>query len=318
MSTQLIQSLAIKCPKCQSRQSLFLEEHQVQCRNEDCNFKTEIICPLCNSGTLKESNQQYHCSHCKKSIKSEKLLYILNNLLQIDHQNLCERCGSPSTHRPDINLVHKCIFHPDCSGQNNLFQESQEKLVFLDFETSGLEIGRESIIEIGALKCDEHGIEHTFETFVAPIEPISPKIQNITGISNQMLDDAPTLKKSISAFADFIEGCTLVAHNANFDIPWLITALIRQGIELPFNKVICTLEWARKNKESQCSLGKLSKKYNIMHNNAHRALADAVTTKELFTIFKQTHNDNRVYKDINTYITKCNGLVEKYTNYNQD
>lgn len=317
MSEKRLSSLAIQCPSCHSRETCCLTNTHVRCLNEGCDFETEITCPLCNRGILSAENGQYSCNSCKKQLKVEKLYYIFNNLLQIDTQNTCELCQSPTTHRPDINLGHRCIFHPDCSGQNNLFVEKKEPMVFLDFETSGLEIGKESIIEIGALKVDENGIEHTFETFVTPLERISPKIEKITGITNAMLEDVPKLTESLNKFAEFIKGCTLVAHNADFDLPWLITGLLRLDKEIPFDTVICTLEWARKNKEPQCSLGKLSRKYNISHNNAHRALADAVTTKELFYILEHQNANNKVFKSLDTYKTRCQDLVAKYANYAQ-
>ena len=317
MTARVFSSLAIKCPSCKERERSTLTEDHITCSTPSCDFKTAIACPMCNTGQLKSDGKHYNCTSCKKQLKEEKLYYIFNNLLLVDLHTKCDLCQSPTTHRPDINMGHRCIFHPDCSGQNNLFLEKKEPLLFLDFETSGLEIGKESIIEIGALKVDENGIEHTFETFVKPQEPISPKIQKITGITNEMLADVPSLSDSMMKFKDFIKGTTLVAHNADFDLPWLITALLRLDLEIPFDKVICTLEWARKNKESQCSLGKLSRKYNLSHNNAHRALADAVTTKGLYYILEQQNEANKSFKSIDTYKTRCADLVEKYSNYVQ-
>ena len=108
---------------------------------------------------------------------------------------------------------------------------------------------------------------------------IKPLITNITGIDNEMVKDAPGLKDVMSSL-EFSKNTCLVAHNAQFDIPWLLT-LLRYNLDIPFSELLCTLKWAKTKEEGKRSWG-LSKKYNIGHENAHRALADAVVTKSLF------------------------------------
>ena len=67
------------------------------------------------------------------------------------------------------------------------------------------------------------------------------------------------------------------------------------------NRLICTLKWARLMKEGRASLGALTKKYKIGHLNAHRALADAAVTKELFFIYDRGQTVDRPVESLDVY-----------------
>ena len=73
--------------------------------------------------------------------------------------------------------MNRCFFHPVCQGQQDLFKHECETIVFLDFETSGLDVMKQDIIEIGAVKIDKYGKEHYFETLIKPNNAISGKIK---------------------------------------------------------------------------------------------------------------------------------------------
>lgn len=232
--------------------------------------------------------------------------------MQVDHNTRCQFCGGPTIHRKDVNLNNRCFFFPKCSGQSSLFGSSSEALTFLDFETTGLEVGKNNVIEFGALKIDEDGNEHTFQAFVRPKEVISEKITQITGIDAAMVEGASSLEETMQEFALFSANTKLVAHNADFDIPWLVTASLRYEIPLKIDTVICTLKWAREAGEPRCSLGALTKKYAIAHTNAHRALADAVATKEVYFIFENSYKNKQPQKPLSDYKNAAKILVEKY------
>ena len=116
-----------------------------------------------------------------------------------------------------------------------------------------------------------------------------------------MLKDAPLIDDVISSFSDFIGSSIIVAHNAEFDVPWLIHAFNKVGHSLSDNRIICTLKWARLMKEGRASLGALTKKYKIGHLNAHRALADAAVTKELFFIYDRGQTVDRPVESLDVY-----------------
>ena len=237
--------------------------------------------------------------------------YLINNLMTISLEHKCKFCNGPTVCRLNANIGHRCFFFPKCSGQANLFGNERESLVFIDFETTGLEAGKDHLIEIGALKIDEEGFEHTFDTFVKPPVSLSEKITKITNITDEMLINAPTIDKVIDDLCTFISESTIIAHNAKFDVSWLLIESNKKGLAFNANTIICTFEWATLLKESKCSLSALTKKYKVGHLNSHRALADAAATKELFFIFENFQTIARPTKDMSVYKEFVQRLEEK-------
>ena len=86
-----------------------------------------------------------------------------------------------------------------------------------DVETTGLSPESDEIIEIGALKVQDGKVCDRFITFVKPSEPVSERITEITGITNEMLQDAAPKEKVIPAFLDFCGDEVLIGHNLPFD-----------------------------------------------------------------------------------------------------
>ena len=86
-----------------------------------------------------------------------------------------------------------------------------------DVETTGLSPESDEIIEIGALKVYDGKVCDRFITFVKPSEPVSERITEITGITNEMLQDAAPKEKVIPAFLDFCGDEVLIGHNLPFD-----------------------------------------------------------------------------------------------------
>ncbi len=293
------------CPGCQQEQCVQIKERVISCTK--CDFQSYYLCPCCQEsieGVTFESDKNgpfYQCPKRKVKIYLSKIVHLIDNRLEVDMDETCTYCQSPMVHRPQANLGKRCVFYPRCSGQASLFGEAKESFVFLDFETSGLEVDKNHIIEIGALKVDEEGVDHTFESLIKPPEAISPKITSITGITNEDLINAPLIEDKITELYHFIGESTLVIHNAKFDAPWLKAAYKKAKLKVHNNAVICTLEWARNNQEGRCSLGRLTKKYGIGHANAHRALADAGATREIFFIYEQEKKTPRPVTQLEGY-----------------
>lgn len=300
------------CPLCRQTDTVTLRQNHVQCQAEGCTFDVQFGCPLCYADLKPESFNEtgFRCPSCKTDIALRKIQHLIENSLVVDHEMRCRLCNGPTLHRPDANLGHRCFHFPKCSGQAGLFGQAQESFVFLDFETTGLEPSKEHIIEIGALKIDEDGYEHVFQQFIKPPKPVGAHITQITGITDEMLENAPPLEDVMRAFIAFIGNAKIVAHNAEFDIPWLITAAMRTNETLKNNPVICTLKWARRAKEPRASLGILTKKYKITHANAHRALADACSTRELFLIFENQYASERMDETLEIYRAFCEKLLQ--------
>ena len=110
-------------------------------------------------------------------------------------------------------------------------QDFDDEIVCFDIETTGLKVTREAITEIGAVVLKNGQITDTFQTFVNPERRLTPEIIGLTGITDAMLADAPSLKEALTAFLQFVNGRPLAAHNAEFDISFIRAGCRRVGLE---------------------------------------------------------------------------------------
>ena len=112
-------------------------------------------------------------------------------------------------------------------------QPFSDEIVCFDIETTGLQVTREAITEIGAVILKDGQITDRFQTFVDPNRRLTPEIIGLTGITDAMLADAPSLKEALTAFLDFVGDRPLAAHNAEFDIGFIRAGCKKVG--LPFD-----------------------------------------------------------------------------------
>ena len=110
-------------------------------------------------------------------------------------------------------------------------QDFDDEIVCFDIETTGLKVTREAITEIGAVVLKNGEITETFQTFVDPGRRLTPEIIGLTGITDAMLADAPSLKEALTAFLQFVNGRVLAAHNAEFDISFIRAGCRKVGLE---------------------------------------------------------------------------------------
>lgn len=159
----------------------------------------------------------------------------------------------------------------------------QRDIVVFDVETSGGSAASGEIIEIGAIKA-KNGVEiDRFHSLIKPEKCVPRLYTDIHGIDDAMLADAPPAREVIERFLAFIEGATLVAHNAAFDVKFLKDQAKRLfGVRVK-NPVIDTLKLARQHyPAADHSLGGLAAKLEIEQSGRHRALADAETCFVLY------------------------------------
>lgn len=161
--------------------------------------------------------------------------------------------------------------------------------VVLDIETTGAHPLNNSIIEIGAVYIEEGKEKKHFNQLIKPNEEISPYITSITGITNEMVEDAPRIEEVLPEFIDFCEDAPLIGHNIIlFDYRMLKAkaALLGRSFE---KKGLDTLMISRKMLADLPSrkLGDLCSYYEISLENAHRAYDDAYATYELFKNLQQ-------------------------------
>ncbi|MDH4121368.1 MAG: exonuclease domain-containing protein [Deltaproteobacteria bacterium] len=158
-------------------------------------------------------------------------------------------------------------------------------LAVVDLETTGGYAHQHSILEIGVAMVGPGGIS-TWETLVNPQEPIPYFIQQMTGITPDMVEDAPLLSDALPAFAAFVAGCPLAAHNAPFDFGFLNAVVAQQGLPALPHPRLCTLAMARRlyPQLPRKGLDALTEAFGITVTHRHRALGDALATAQLFQI----------------------------------
>lgn len=173
---------------------------------------------------------------------------------------------------------------------------AEDTYIVFDVETTGLSAVYDKIIELAAVKMYKGNVIDTFEAFINPGVPLSQLIINLTGITDNMLRDAPSEAAVIPKFKEFCEDAILVAHNASFDMGFINKAYEHVGLPEAHNPVIDTLELSRFLHPQLKShrLNTLAKRYNVSLEQHHRAVFDAETTGHLCWIFlkeaKEDHN----------------------------
>lgn len=153
----------------------------------------------------------------------------------------------------------------------------------IDIETTGLNSKADAIIELGAIRVRDRKITETFSTLIRPPFDIPSEISQLTGISDEMVENAPELEDVLDDFLAFTGDDILVAHNANFDINFIydnVTTITGDSFN---NDFVDTLRIARKVLPAlrHHRLSDLTRYYGIERNTAHRALADCEQTYEL-------------------------------------
>lgn len=154
----------------------------------------------------------------------------------------------------------------------------------IDIETTGLDPTLDEIIELAAIRVRSGKIADSFSSLVQPSLPVSDFIADLTGIDNEMLSDAPSLKEILPNFLDFIGEDIIVGHNINFDINFIYDAGMKY-LERPLtNDFLDTLRVSRKKiiDIKSHSLSSLLSYFNIQQKITHRAFSDCEAAKSLY------------------------------------
>lgn len=169
--------------------------------------------------------------------------------------------------------------------ESELAVTKADTVIVLDFETTGLSPDHgDRAIEIGAVRIENGHIVETFQALMNPGRRVNRFIEGYTGISNQMLSNAPPCDEVMYKFADFIEGYNLVAHNASFDKRFLDAELSRISRQYSGN-FACSMLAARRIYQAAPNhkLGTLVRYKNIqLDGTFHRALYDSEVTARLW------------------------------------
>ena len=162
------------------------------------------------------------------------------------------------------------------------------RTIFYDTETTGVRPGKDRVIEIAAYDPGEApGQEKSFCTFTYPDCPIPPESTQISGITDEMVANAPPIREALSSFLEFCSGdVVLVAHNNDaFDKLFLEAEFQRANLKMPQWTFLDSLKWSRKYRSDlpRHSLQFLREAYGIQANQAHRALDDCIVLQQVFS-----------------------------------
>ena len=204
-----------------------------------------------------------------------------------------------------IDDLGNAVFSP--RGQN-----LDDTYVVFDIETTGLSKEKEMITEIGAVKVADGKIIDRFSTFVNPQRPISAEITKLTGITDDMVKDAPTIENVLPEFLKFCEDTVLVAHNASFDTGFIRIAAERAGLGELHHTIVDTLELARAllPELNKHKLDIVCEHLGVTLNGHHRAVNDAEATAEVFIKFLDMLAEKKIFT-----LDEINVLASRTVNY---
>ena len=191
--------------------------------------------------------------------------------------------------------------------------------ICFDIETTGLSAARDKITEIGAVKVENGVITDTFSTFANPEMPIPQKITQFTGITDDMVKDAPSQSEAVGAFLEFAGDNVLVAHNAPFDTSFIAKACEDMGREYNYTSIdTVAISRAILTDIKNCKLDTVAKFLRLGDFNHHRATDDAEMLARIFiNLCQRLKDDYGITKtnDINTKI--AGGDFKKLPTYHQ-
>ena len=196
-----------------------------------------------------------------------------------DAMKMSEKLGMKVIYGMEGYLVDdaaKAIFGEDDTGFDDEF-------VVFDIETTGLSAMTCKITEIGAVLVRNGEVLKVFSTFVNPEGHIPEEITELTGITDDMVSDAPSQGDDVKAFIEFVGKRTVVAHNANFDMGFIRRAAENAGIHFdpPYLDTLSMSRFLNPELKNH-KLDTLVDFYRLGDFNHHRACDDAEVTAKIF------------------------------------
>lgn len=180
----------------------------------------------------------------------------------------------------------------------------------MDFETTGVDIKNDRIVELCMVKVLEDGERIVKHSLINPTIPIPQAASDVHGITDDKVKDAPTFKQLSKGIYEFIRDCDIAGYNSNFfDVPLLYIELCRAGIEWDYSKCsfidVCSIF---KRKEERTLSAAVKFYLDKEHDDAHGAKADVLATIDVLGA------QMKAYSDLPSDIV---GL-SRYCNYDKD
>jgi DNA polymerase-3 subunit epsilon len=176
-----------------------------------------------------------------------------------------------------------------------------EKLVFVDLETTGANATVDRITEIGLVEVDANGKVTHWSTLVNPSISIPPFIQGLTGISNEMVREAPSFNSLAKDLYERLQGALFIAHNVRFDYGFLRNEFTEAGYTFKA-EVLCTVKLSRKlyPDHSRHNLDALVARHNLKVSARHRALGDADLLWQLWQKIHTEFESDTIHEALRT------------------
>ncbi len=156
-------------------------------------------------------------------------------------------------------------------------------LLFFDLETTGLDISRDRIVEIAAVKVFPDGHVEEKRRLINPTIPIPKEAQDVHHISDEDVKDQPTFKQVAKSLAQWMEGCDIAGYNSTrFDIPLLAEEFLRAGVDFDFRKrKLIDVQNIFHKMEQRTLVAAYAFYCNKNLDDAHSALGDVRATYEV-------------------------------------
>ena len=159
-----------------------------------------------------------------------------------------------------------------------------DEFVVLDVETTGLKPSHQRIIEVGLIRVSPHGSPMRWSSLVDPGRRVPDYVRTLTGIDDQTLSGAPEFRSIAPTIVEIIGDLPVVGHNIEFDLAFINAEMVRAGLPKLVNQGIDTLALASTlvSEARRLNLADVARALGVQGKEAHRALADASTTLDVF------------------------------------
>ncbi len=153
----------------------------------------------------------------------------------------------------------------------------------VDLEATGSRLGVDRIIEVAVVRVDHGCVRRSFNTLVNPLRPVPHWIQGLTGIKDSMLQDAPRFHQVAPRILELLKGSVFVAHNVDFDYPFLRRQVRESGHRPHPWPQLCTVRLSRRMHPEWGAfrLGAVARRLEVPLKRQHRAIADATATAQV-------------------------------------
>lgn len=192
-------------------------------------------------------------------------------------------------------LTYNRFMSAETQNKGQYITDFPSDYTVIDIETTGLSVHNNEIIELSALKVRGDKIIEKYSTLIKPEGKISSFISNLTGITNEMVQNSPKITEVLPSFTDFLADDCIIGHNVHFDMNFIYNNLKKYfNKELP-NNYTDTMKLSRKYcKLPSHRLSYLAEKFGISTQGHHRALNDCIMTFEIYKRIKQTANSEQI------------------------